>query len=176
MIGGFLFLVAIIDLFSRQVVGWSLRHRLDANLLASALRRALAEARPTAGADLPHGPWLEYAARSFRDRFCEAHALPSMSRKGDCSDNAVAESYFSTLEFEGPSTTTSRYISDEEPKEVFTFIERYYNEIRLHSHECYKSPNETEADLRMGALAASMSCRRNRGKLTLPRPRGRGLG
>jgi putative transposase len=76
-----------------------------------------------------------------------------MSRKGNCWDNAVAESFFSTLEFEGPSTTTWRYVSDGEP-EIFTFIERYYNQTRLHSHNRYKSPNETEADLRAGALAA----------------------
>ncbi len=65
----------------------------------------------------------------------------------------MAESFFSTLEFEGPSTTTWRYASDGEP-EIFTFIERYYNQTRLHSYNRYKSPNETEADLRAGALAA----------------------
>jgi len=54
---------------------------------------------------------------------------------------------------EGPSTTTWRYVTDGEP-ELFTFIERYYNQTRLHSHNHYRTPNETEADLRDGALAA----------------------
>jgi hypothetical protein len=65
----------------------------------------------------------------------------------------VAESFFSTLEFEGPSTSTWRYVTDGEP-EMFAFIERYYNETRLHSHNRCKTPNETEADLRNGPLAA----------------------
>jgi Integrase core domain len=64
-----------------------------------------------------------------------------MSRKGDCWDNAVAESFFSTLEFEGPPTTTWRFVSDGE-LEMFTFIERYYNQTRIHSHNGYKTPNE----------------------------------
>ena len=62
-------------------------------------------------------------------------------------------SFFSTLEFEGQSTTTWRYVTDGEP-EMFTFIERYYNHTRLHSHNRYQTPNETEADLRNGELAA----------------------
>ena len=65
----------------------------------------------------------------------------------------MAESFFSTLEFEGPSTTTWRYFTDGGP-EMFTFIERYYNQTRLHSHNRYKTPNATEADSRNGALAA----------------------
>ncbi len=56
-----------------------------------------------------------------------------MSRKGNCWDNAVAESFFSTLEFEGPNTSTWRYVCDGEP-EMFTFIESYYNQTRLHSY------------------------------------------
>ena len=95
----------------------------------------------------------EFAAASFRQLLAKAQALQSMSRKGDCWDNAVAESFFSTLEFEGPSTATWRYVTDAEP-EMFTFIERYYNQTRLHSHNGYRTPNETEADLRNGALAA----------------------
>ena len=76
-----------------------------------------------------------------------------MSRKGDCWDNAVAESFFSTLEFEGPSTASWRYVADAEPN-LFTFIESYYNQTRLHSHNGHRPPNEVEADLRNGARAA----------------------
>ena len=153
VIGGFLFLVAIIDLFSRKVVGWSLGDRLDAELSGEALRRALARRRPPAGLVFHTDRGSEFAAISFRTLLSGAGALQSMSRKGDCWDNAVAESFFSTLEFEGPSTGSWRYVSDGEP-ELFTFIERYYNQTRIHSHNAYKTPNETEADLRIGALAA----------------------
>jgi len=153
VIGGFLFLVAIIDLFSRRVVGWSLGDRLDPDLSGEALRRALARHDPPPGLIFHTDRGSEFAARSFRDLLSQAGAIQSMSGKGNCWDNAVAESFFSTLEFEGPSTTTWRYVSDGEP-EIFTFIERYYNQTRLHSYNRYKTPNETEADLRAGALAA----------------------
>jgi transposase InsO family protein len=153
VIGGFIFLVAIIDLFSRKVVGWSVGDRLDADLSGEALRRALARRNPPPGLIFHTDRGSEFAAISFRRLLLDAQALQSMSRKGDCWDNAVAESFFSTLEFEGPSTTTWRYVSDGEP-ELFTFIERYYNQTRLHSRNRYRTPNETEADLRDGALAA----------------------
>jgi putative transposase len=153
VIGGFLFLVAITDLFSRKVVGWALGDHLDAELSCEALRRALARRNPPRGLIFHSDRGSEFAAGAFRELLAKAHALQSMSRKGDCWDNAVAESFFSTLEFEGPDTATWRYVSDAEP-EMFTFIESYYNQSRLHSHNRYRTPNEVEADLRDGALAA----------------------
>lgn len=153
VIGGFLFLVAIIDLFSRKVVGWSLGDHLDAELSGEALRRALARRNPRPGLIFHSDRGSEFAATTFRKLIADAGALQSMSRKGDCWDNAVAESFFSTLEFEGPSTATWRYVTDAE-HEMFSFIEGYYNQIRLHSHNDYRPPNEIEADLRNGALAA----------------------
>ena len=153
VLGGFLFLVVIIDLFSRKVVGWSLSDRLDAELSGEALRRALARRDPGAGLIFHSDRGSEFAAGSFRKLLTEAGALQSMSRKGNCWDNAVAESFFSTLEFEGPATTSWRYVTDADP-ELFTFIEKYYNQTRLHSHNDYRPPNEAEADLRNGALAA----------------------
>lgn len=152
-ITGFIFLVVIIDLFSRKVVGWSLGDRLDAELSGEALRRALARRRPAPGLIFHSDRGSEFAATTFRRLLEAVGALQSMSRKGDCWDNAVAESFFSTLEFEGPSTATWRFVSDGE-QELLTFIERYYNQSRLHSHNDYRTPNETEADLRDGALAA----------------------
>jgi putative transposase len=153
VIGGFIFLVAVIDLFSRKVVGWSLGDRLDADLAGEAFQRALARRSPAPGLIFHSDRGSEFAAAGFRKLLAGAGALQSMSRKGDCWDNAVAESFFSTLEFEGPSSATWRYVSDAEP-ELFTFIERYYNHTRLHSYNDYRTPNETEADLRNGALAA----------------------
>lgn len=153
VIGGFLFLVAIIDLYSRKVVGWSVGDRLDADLSGMALRRALARRGPPRGLIFHSDRGTEFAAASFRKLLADAGAVQSMSRKGDCWDNAVAESFFSTLEFEGPETNAWRFVTDAEP-ELFTFIERYYNQTRLHSHNGNRPPNEVEFALRNGALAA----------------------
>ena len=150
---GFLFLVVIIDLYSRKVVGWSLADRLDAELSGGALRRALARRRPGRGLIFHSDRGSEFAAASFRKLLDAAGVLQSMSRKGDCWDNAVAESFFSTLEFEGPATNSWRYVTDAE-NELFIFIERYYNQIRLHSYNGNRPPNEVESCLRNGALAA----------------------
>jgi transposase InsO family protein len=153
VIAGFIFLVVIIDLYSRKVVGWSVGNRLDAELSGEALQRALARRSPPPGLIFHSDRGSEFAAASFREQLKTAQALQSMSRKGDCWDNAVAESFFSTLEFEGPSTTTWRNSSDGEPH-LFTFIESYYNARRLHSYNDYLSPNETEADWRGQEAAA----------------------
>lgn len=150
---GFLFLVVIIDLYSRKVVGWSLADRLDAELSGEALRRALARRRPKRGLIFHSDRGREFAAATFRTLLDAAGALQSMSRKGDCWDNAVAESFFSTLEFEGPATNSWRYVADAE-NELFTFIESYYNQIRLHSYNGNRPPNEVESCLHNGVLAA----------------------
>jgi putative transposase len=153
VLGGFLFLVVILDLFSRKVVGWSLGDRLDAELSGEALRRAIARRQPKPKLLFHSDRGSEFAAQSFRRLLAQIGAVQSMSRKGNCWDNAVAESFFSTLEFEGPSTTTWRTAQDAGP-EVFAFIESYYNARRLHSRNGYRSPNETESDWRSQALAA----------------------
>ena len=153
VLGGFLFLVVILDLFSRKVVGWSLGDRLDAGLSSEALQRALTRRQPPPGLIFHSDRGVEFAAQEFRALLVQAGAVQSMSRKGDCWDNAVAESFFSTLEFEGPRTGTWRTVADAHP-ELFTFIESYYNARRLHSHNGYRPPNEVEADWRRQPLAA----------------------
>jgi putative transposase len=153
VLGGFLFLVVLLDLFSRKVVGWSLGDRLDAELSTEALRRAISRRQPGPGLVFHSDRGSEFAAKEFRRLLAQIGAVQSMSRKGDCWDNAVAESFFSTLEFEGPSTATWRNVQDARP-ELFTFIESYYNARRLHSRNGYRSPNETEAGWRSEALAA----------------------
>jgi putative transposase len=95
----------------------------------------------------------EFAAKDFRQLLAQNGVVQSMSRKGDCWDKAVAESFFSTLEFEGPSTTTWRTVQDAAP-EMFTFIESYYNARRLHSRNGYRPPTEVEHHWRHEALAA----------------------
>ncbi len=153
VLGGFLFLCVVLDLFSRKVIGWSVSDRLDAELSCESLRRALAKRRPPAGLIFHSDRGSEFAAGSFRKLLAAAGAVQSMSRRGNCWDNAVAESFFSTLEFEGPHDATWRTVGDAGPA-LFEFIEGYYNGRRLHSTNDYRSPNETEADWRIRALAA----------------------
>lgn len=153
VLGGFLFLVVILDLFSRKVVGWSLGDRLDAELSTEALRRAIMRRQPGPGLLFHSDRGFEFAAKSFRDVLGQIGAVQSMSRKGNCWDNAVAESFFSTLEFEGPSTAAWRTVEDARPS-LTLFIESYYNARRLHSRNGYRSPNETEHHWRSEALAA----------------------
>ncbi len=153
VVAGFIYLVVILDLFSRRVVGWAVGDQLDAELSCEALRRALARRQPPPGLIFHSDRGFEFAAKSFRRLLEQAGAVQSMSRKGNCWDNAPAESFFSTLEFEGPHDATWRYARDAGPG-LFEFIERYYNGRRLHSTNGYRSPNEVEAEWRMKALAA----------------------
>lgn len=153
VLGGFIFLVVILDLFSRKVVGWSVGDRLDADLSGEALRRALARRQPRPGLLFHSDRGSEFAAQSFRNLLDQAGAVQSMSRRGNCWDNAVAESFFSTLEFEMTPGAAWRWAADAAP-ELFSFIETYYNARRLHSRNDYRSPNATEAKWRSGALAA----------------------
>jgi len=153
VLGGFIFLMVILDLFSRKVVGWSVGDRLDAELSGEALRRALEKRGPAPGLIFHSDRGIEFAARSFRSILARAGALQSMSRKGNCWDNAVAESFFSTLEFELDAGAAWRSADDAEPA-LFTFIESYYNAIRLHSGNDFRSPNEAESDWRREAQAA----------------------
>jgi transposase InsO family protein len=153
VIGGFIFLVVVIDLFSRKVVGWQLGDRLDAELSGEALRKALARRSPPPGLLFHSDRGFEFAAKSFRALLAQAGAVQSMSRKGNCWDNAPAESFFSTLEFEMVPGSAWRTAADGE-HEMFNFIESYYNARRLHSRNDYNSPNETESNWRSRALAA----------------------
>ena len=153
VLAGFIYLVTVIDLYSRKVVGWSVGDQHDAELSAEALKRALAKRRPAAGLIFHSDRGSEFAAHSFRKALRDADARQSMSRKGDCWDNAVAESFFSTLEFEMRLGAAWRTAEDAEP-ELFSFIEGYYNANRLHSRNDYRTPNETEADWRIRARAA----------------------
>lgn len=150
---GFIYLVVVIDLFSRKIVGWTVGDRLDAELSTEALQRAFARRRPAPGLIFHSDRGVEFAAQRFRRSLARAGGIQSMSRKGDCWDNAVAESFFSTLEFEMAPGAAWRTAVDAEP-ELHQFIETYYNAKRLHSSNDYRSPNEAESDWRRQPLAA----------------------
>lgn len=139
---GWLYLAVVLDLASRRVVGWALRTRLQQELTISALRMALT--RRGARGGLHHSDQgLQYASQAYRQLLATAGFTPSMSRVGDCWDNAVVESFFATLTKEllvdGLFATR-----DEACRELFQFIEIWYNRQRRHSALGYRTPVEFE--------------------------------
>jgi transposase InsO family protein len=147
---GFLYLSAILDLSSRRCIGWAMRATLEAELATSALRMAIAQRRPPAGVLFHSDRGVQYASEAFR-RVLAAHGMQaSMSRKGNCWDNAVAESFFATLEVELVARTRWRTRA-EARRDVFAFIETWYNRKRRHSTLGYRSPATYEHEVLHGA-------------------------
>lgn len=140
---GFLFLAVVLDLASRRVVGWAMRESLDAELALSALRLALATRRPPAGLIHHSDRGVQYACTEYR-ALLEAHGFrASMSRRGNCWDNAVAESFFATLEIE-LIARRSWPTRDLARRALFHYIEGWYNRTRRHSTLNYLSPIQYE--------------------------------
>jgi transposase InsO family protein len=142
---GWLYLGVILDLYSRRVVGWAMGPRIDQDLTLRALRMALAERRPEPGLVHHSDRGSQYAATAYR-RLLTAHGIDcSMSRKGDCWDNAVAESFFATLKIELVYAT--RFSTrDQARSAIFEYIEGFYNRVRRHSHLGHVSPVAYERD------------------------------
>jgi len=143
---GWLFLAVVLDLASRRVVGWAMRETLETELALSALRMALVTRRPPPGLIHHSDRGVQYASQEYR-AVLEAHGLrASMSRRGDCWDNAVAESFFATLELEliarrdWPTRDDARHA-------IFQFIETWYNRVRRHSTLGYLSPVTYEREV-----------------------------
>jgi transposase InsO family protein len=140
---GWLYLAVIIDIFSRQVVGWAMSDRLKDDLTVNALRQAITRRNPLPGLIFHSDRGIQYAGRRFR-RFLRYHgAIQSMSGKGNCYDNAVAESFFHTLKTE--LVYLERYDTRSQARQsIFEYIEVFYNRIRRHSALGYRSPLEYE--------------------------------
>jgi transposase InsO family protein len=140
---GWLYLAVVIDLYSRKVVGWSMSTRLKSSLVCDALTMALWRRRPSAGLIHHSDRGVQYASRVFR-KLLKAHGiLGSMSRKGNCWDNAVVESFFGTLKSERlfwQHYSTRRVAHNE----IVDYIAMFYNPLRLHSYLDYKSPDQYE--------------------------------
>lgn len=142
---GWLYLAVILDLASRRVVGWAVRTRLDHELALGALRMALRHRRARGG--LHHSDrGVQYASAAYRHLLAESQFMQSMSRVGDCWDNAVVESFFATVtkELLVEGLFESRAIA---ARELFEFIEIWYNRQRRHSSLGYRSPVQFEAEL-----------------------------
>ena len=141
---GWLYLATVIDLFSRKVVGWDTGHRMQTQLVINALTAAVhrRERRQT-GVILHSDQGSQYSAYDYQ-QFLKAHEItPSMSRRGNCYDNAVAESFFKTLKKELVRKQIFK-TRDEAKSRIFEYIEMFYNAKRRHSYLGYISPNEFE--------------------------------
>ena len=150
---GWLYLAAILDLYSRRVVGWSLDSYLDHSLALDALAMALKTRRPGVGLVHHSDRGVQYASAQYQNQLRTHGVICSMSRKGDCWDNAVAESFFSTLKAELVDRTD--YVSRSQARaSVFEYIEVFYNGRRRHSALGYLSPVDHEAAAGWKALAA----------------------
>ena len=141
---GWLYLAVILDLYSRRVIGWAMGHRLTVELAERALTMALTNRTPTAGLLHHSDRGSQYAATSYQQLLAAHGVTASMSRKGNCWDNACIESFFGTLKRE--LVYPRHYATREEAtRDIFEYIEVFYNRQRRHSTLGYDSPAEYEA-------------------------------
>jgi putative transposase len=139
---GWLYLAIVLDMFSRKVVGWAMSDTMSQELTIAALRMAITNRRPGPGLLHHSDRGSQYAAHDYRRLLDEHGMLCSMSRKGDCWDNAPMESFFSSLKTElddGPFETRQAARTA-----LFGFLEGFYNRQRLHSALGYLTPNQKE--------------------------------
>jgi len=147
---GFLYLAVVLDVWSRKIVGWSMANHLRAELVLDALEMAVRQRRPK---DVVHhsDQGSQYTSLAFGKRCSEAGVRPSMGSVGDAYDNAMAESFFSTLEAE--LLSRRRFASQAEAKMAcFSYIEGWYNPVRLHSGLGYCSPMAYEANMQAAVI------------------------
>jgi len=136
---GFLYLAVVIDLFSRMVVGWSMKASMERDLMLDALLMAVRRRRPAQPLIIHSDQGSQYGSDDWA-RFCKAHNIsPSMSRRGNCYDNAAAESFFSSLKKERVRRTIYPTRQDARA-DLFDYIEVFYNRTRRHSHLGQVSP------------------------------------
>jgi transposase InsO family protein len=140
---GWLYLTVIIDLFSRMVVGWALSSSLGHEMVVTALKRAIRRRRPGKGLVFHSDRGVQYACTDFRKELDKHEFIQSMSRKGDCWDNAVAESFFGIMKCE--LVYHERYEDHQDTlHSIFEYIEVFYNRQRRHSTLGYLCPSEYE--------------------------------
>jgi len=148
---GWLYLTVIIDLYSRKVVGWSINKRMTKQLVIDALIMAVKKRKPSKGLIFHSDRGSQYASHDFQNSLLRYGMKSSMSRKGDCWDNAVAESFFSSLKTELIYHNRYQYRSQTR-QDIFEYIEVFYNKDRLHSYLDYKSPEEYENERKTSKL------------------------
>ena len=149
---GWLYLVAVLDVFTRRVIGWAMHQILDTQLVIAALRMALKRRQSTANLIIHSDRGRQFASAAYRQLIANHGLVASMSRKGNCYDNAFIESFWSTLKYEvvyhQPFTTYAVARAA-----IFDYIETFYNRTRLHSSLAYLSPIKFESQLNQITLA-----------------------
>jgi len=147
---GWLYLAVVIDLYSRKVVGWDISSRANTQMVINALEMAVLSRQPDRGLIHHSDRGTQYASKRFK-AFLKKHGIRgSMSRKGDCWDNSVVESFFGTLKRE--RVHWRDYATrDEAYRDVLNYITMFYNSERLHSYLDYVSPNTYEQQMQIAA-------------------------
>ena len=140
---GWLYLCVMLDLFSRRIVGWQTSHRIDRQLVCDAFNYAMARQCYPTGVMVHSNQGSQYCSRNFRTLLITNNCIQSMSRRGNCWDNAVTESFFHTLK--GHIIHDSNFATRQEANAaLFEYIEIYYNRIRRHSANGWLSPEAFE--------------------------------
>jgi len=136
---GWLYLSTVIDLYSRKIVGWSMADTMKVSLVNDSLNMAISHRNPSKGLLWHTDRGSQYASYSHKDLLCKHGIVQSMSRKGNCWDNAVAESFFKTLKNDLVYQTYF-YTKKQAQREIFEYIEFYYNRTRSHGYLGNLSP------------------------------------
>ena len=140
---GWIHLAIVMDLYSRRIIGWSMNKRVDQVLTQDALRMALNQREPRQGLIHHSDQGAEYTNHAYQNLVKEHNMVVSMSRRGECHDNAVAESFFKSIKVE--LVKQEKFKTPEEARSaIFEYIEIFYNRKRLHSTLGYLSPTEYE--------------------------------
>jgi len=136
---GWLYLAAILDLYSRRIVGWAMSPRIDTALVLATWKMALCHRRPPSELIFHSDRGVQYASKDYRQALASVGASASMSRKANCYDNAVMESFWSTLKIE--LVYRHCFATQEQARQaLFDYIESFYNRQRLHSALNYQTP------------------------------------
>ncbi len=143
---GWLYLAVVIDLFSRRIVGWSMSSRMKSNLVCDALKMSVGQRQPAPGLIVHSDQGSQYASHAYRKLLENNNFIGSMSRKGNCWDNSVVESFFGSLKQERVQWHhyQTRY---EAQQDILNYISMFYNSHRLHSYLDYRSPIQFEAEM-----------------------------
>jgi putative transposase len=140
---GWLYLAVVLDLFSRQIIGWSMQARIDRELVVSALLMAIWRRQPTDTVTVHSDQGVQFTSYDWQDFLAANNLRPSMSRRGNCHDNAVVESFFQLLKRERIKRRI--YATREDARaDIFDYIEMFYNPVRQHGYNNGLSPVKYE--------------------------------
>jgi transposase InsO family protein len=143
---GWLYLAGVLDLYSRRLIGWAMGLSMETALPLAALHMALRQRRPSPGLLHHSDRGYQYASAAYRKTLADHGCVASMSRKGNCYDNATMESFWSTLKHE-LVYRCNWDTRDQATTAIFDYIEGFYNRTRLHSALGYQSPLDYESNL-----------------------------